>query len=52
MDAKLDALKNQERRLFNRQLVLLTHILAGFFTAIIYLSQIDLANFKEEDVGN
>jgi len=46
MDAKLDAVKQQDRRKFNRKLVLFFHVLAAFFTAVIYLSQINLARFQ------
>jgi hypothetical protein len=43
LDAKLDAVKQQDRRKFNRKLVLFFHVLAAFVTAVIYLNQINLA---------
>jgi hypothetical protein len=45
MDGKLDVLNQEERRHFNRKLMLLSHILLGIFTAMIYLSELDLGNF-------
>jgi hypothetical protein len=47
MDAKLDSVKRQDhRRNFNRKLVLFFHVLAASFTALIYLSQVNLARFQ------
>jgi hypothetical protein len=46
MDVKLHVLKQEERREFNRRMVLLVHALAGFFTAFIYLSQVNLPSFQ------
>lgn len=34
-----------ERLAFNRKLLVLAHVLVGFFSAVFYLSQIDLVNF-------
>jgi hypothetical protein len=45
MDAELDVFKQEERRQFNRKLMLLIHVLAGLFTVVIYLSEVDLGNF-------
>ena len=45
MAASADALKKEERRRFNRKLVLLVHVLAAFFTALIYFSDLDLRGF-------
>jgi hypothetical protein len=45
MDEKVDVLREEERRQFNRKLVLLVHVLAAFFTALIYISDVDLQRF-------
>lgn len=46
MDEKVDTvLRQDERRRFNRKLVLLIHILAAFCTALIYLGDVDLQRF-------
>jgi hypothetical protein len=46
MDIKLEVLRYEERREFNRRMVLLVHALAGCFTAFIYLSQVNLPRFQ------
>lgn len=45
MDEKADVLREEERRQFNRKLVLLIHVLAAFLTVFIYLSGVDLQRF-------
>jgi len=37
----VDVLKQEDQRLFNRKLVLLVHVVAAFFTAVLYLNQLD-----------
>jgi hypothetical protein len=34
-----------ERLVFNRKLLVFAHILVGFFSAVVYLSRVDLAGF-------
>jgi hypothetical protein len=43
---KVDVLWQEERRQFNRKLVLLVHVLAAFLTAMIYFSDLDLQRFQ------
>jgi hypothetical protein len=46
MGAKLEVLKHEERREFNRRMVLFVHAPAALFTAFIYLSQVNLPGFQ------
>jgi hypothetical protein len=42
VEAKPDILQQEERRQAHRKLLLLIHSLAAFFTALVYLSELDL----------
>src|SRR6201999_762059 len=44
MGTQLGARNRSERRLFNRKLVLFVHVLAAFFTALVYLNRLDLSH--------
>jgi len=46
MSAKPDPLAREERRQFNRKLVLLVHVVAAIVTATIYLSDVDLPRIQ------
>jgi hypothetical protein len=37
----VDVLKQEDQRLFNRKLVLLVHVVAASFTAVLYLNQLN-----------
>jgi hypothetical protein len=41
----VDVLKQEDQRLFNRKVVLLAHVLAALFTAVLYLNQVDFTRF-------
>jgi uncharacterized membrane protein len=46
MDAKLNILKQEVRRQFNRKLLVLIHAVAAFVTAIIYLNELNLGRLQ------
>jgi hypothetical protein len=46
MDVKLNIVKQEERRQFNRKLIVLIHAVAAFVTAIIYLDELNLGRLQ------
>ena len=46
MDAKLNILKQEERRQFNRKLIALIHAVVAFITAIIYLNELNFGRLQ------
>ena len=45
MDRSFDVLEQEERRRFNRKLLLLFHAITAFSTAVLYLGDLDLSRF-------